>query len=124
MTVLVAGASGAIGRPLVSALAAARYEVVGMTGSEDGLSALRQIGVDGVVVNALDSEAVNAAVGQVRPDAVIEELTSLPKDYTAEAMSEAAERDRRLRLEGGQNVHDAARMAGAKRYVVQSTGFF
>src|ERR1051326_6143592 len=39
-------------------------------------------------------------------------------------MRAAAERDRKLRLEGGQNVHQAARTAGAKRYLVQSTGFF
>ena len=77
-----------------------------------------------MVVDAFDAEAVNAAIGRVRPDAVIEELTSLPKDYTPQAMRAAAERDRKLRLEGGQNVHQAARIAGAKRYLVQSTGFF
>jgi 2-alkyl-3-oxoalkanoate reductase len=124
MKVFVAGATGAIGRPLVSALVAARHEVVGMTSSERGLGVLQKCGADGVVVNALDSGAVNAAIGRVRPDAVIEELTSLPRDYTPEAMRAAAERDRKLRLEGGQNVHDAARTVGAKRYLVQSTGFF
>jgi len=76
------------------------------------------------VVNAFGSGAVRAALGRVRPDAVIEELTSLPRDYTPEAMRAAAERDRKVRLEGGQNVHNAARTAGAKRYPVQSTGFF
>lgn len=124
MKVFVAGATGAIGRPLVSALVAARHEVVGMTSSERGLSDLRQLGANGVVVDALDSGAVSAAIGRARPDAVIEELTSLPKDYTPEAMRAAAARDRRLRLEGGRNLHNAARAAGAKRYIVQSTGFF
>lgn len=76
------------------------------------------------VVNAFDSGAVNAAIGRVRPDAVIEELTSLPRDYTPEAMRAAEERDRKVRLEGGQNVYHAARTAGARRYLVQSTGFF
>lgn len=124
MKVFVAGATGAIGRPLVSALVAARHEVVGMTSSERGLSVLRKCGADGVVVDALDSGAVDAAIKRVRPHAVIEELTSLPKDYTPEAMRAAAERDHKLRLEGGQNVYSAARAAGAKRYLVQSTGFF
>src|SRR5215831_7284924 len=124
MKVFVAGATGAIGRPLVSALVAALHEVVGMTSSDRGLKVLRKYGANGVVVDALDSGAVKAAIGQVRPDAVIEELTSLPRDYTPEAMRAAAERDRKLRLEGGQNVYDAARTAGARRYVVQSTGFF
>ena len=124
MKVFVAGATGAIGRPLVSGLIAARHAVVGMTSSERGLKVLQTYGADGVVVDAFDAEAVNAAIGRVRPDAVIEELTSLPKDYTPQAMRAAAERDRKLRLEGGQNVHQAARTAGAKRYLVQSTGFF
>ena len=124
MKVFVAGATGAIGRPLVSALAAARHEVVGMTSSDRGLRVLQKYGVDGVVVNAFDSGAVNAAIGRVRPDAVIEELTSLPRDYTPEAMRAAEERDRKVRLEGGQNVYHAARTAGARRYLVQSTGFF
>jgi nucleoside-diphosphate-sugar epimerase len=124
MKVFVAGATGAIGRPLVSALVAARHEVVGMTSSERGVRVLQERGAGGVVVNALDAEAVHAAIGRVAPDAVIDELTSLPGDYTPEAMRAAAERDRRLRIEGGQNVRHAARAAGAKRYIVQSTGFF
>ena len=36
MKVLVAGATGAIGRPLVSALMAAGHEVIGMSSSENG----------------------------------------------------------------------------------------
>jgi 2-alkyl-3-oxoalkanoate reductase len=36
-------------------------------------------------------------------------------------MRAAAERDRKMRLEGGRN---AARSSGAERYIVQSTGFF
>lgn len=124
MKVFVVGATGAIGRPLVSALVTARHEVIGMTSSARGLSVLQDDGADGVIADALDSGAVNAALARVRPDAVIEELTSLPKDYTPEAMRAAAERDRRVRLEGGGNVHNAARAAGVKRYAVQSTGFF
>ncbi|HLI85578.1 MAG TPA: NAD(P)-dependent oxidoreductase [Bryobacteraceae bacterium] len=124
MKVFVAGGTGAIGRPLLSALVAAGHEVAGMTSSQRGLSVLQTCGAEGILVDAFDSEAVHAAIGRVRPDAVIEELTSLPKDYTPEAMRAAAPRDRRLRLEGGRNVHNAARAAGAKRYIVQSTGFF
>jgi hypothetical protein len=39
-------------------------------------------------------------------------------------MRAAAKRDRTLRLVGGRNVQHAARAAGAKRYIVQSPGFF
>ena len=124
MKVLVAGATGAIGRPLVSALIAARHEVIGMSSTEHGARSLRERGLEGAVANALDEEAVLTLVRKVGPDAVIDELTSLPKRYTTEEMRAAAGRDRDLRLIGGRNLQNAARAAGAKRYVVQSTGFF
>ena len=124
MKVFVAGATGAIGRPLVSALVAARHEVIGMSSTENGARSLLETGVEGKVANALDENAVLNVVKRVKPNAVIEELTSLPKRYTPEEMHAAAERDRNLRLVGGRNVQNAARAAGAKRYVVQSTGFF
>jgi nucleoside-diphosphate-sugar epimerase len=124
MKVLVAGATGAIGSPLIPALLAAGHEVVGIAGSESGLAALNQTGAEGVIANALDSHAVDAVVKQAKPEAVIDELTSLPKHYTQAEMRSAAERDRRIRLEGGRNLQSAAQTAGARKYIVQSTGFF
>src|SRR6516225_4490011 len=95
MKVFVAGASGAIGRPLVAALVAARHEVIGMTSRDSGIKALHEKGIEGVVVNAIDADAVRAAIVRFRPDAIIDELTSLPKRYTPEEMRAAAPRDRR-----------------------------
>src|SRR5262245_41804144 len=100
MKVFVAGASGAIGRPLVAALVAAKHEVIGMTSREAGINVLRENGVEGVVVNALDAEAVRAETVRIRPDAIIDELTSLPKRYTPAEMRTAAPGDRRIPLEG------------------------
>ena len=102
MKVFIAGATGAIGRPLISRLVGAGHEVVGMTSSERGLKTIKEKGAEGVVANALDAQAVQVAMNKVRPDAVIEELTSLPERYTPGEM----------------------RAAGARRYIVQSTGFF
>src|SRR5262245_3357374 len=124
MKILIAGASGAIGRPLISRLVAAGHDVVGITTSEHGLQTIKENGAKGVVANALDAQSVRLAMNEVRPDAVIDELTSLPKHYTPEEMRAAAGRDRTIRLEGGRNLYDAARATGARRYIVQSTGFF
>jgi len=124
MKIFIAGATGAIGRLLVPALLRAGHGVVGMTTSERGVQTLKELGADGIIANALDAEAVESAVKEVKPDAVIEELTSLPRHYTPEEMRAAAERDRTVRLLGGQNLYSAARAAGARRYIVQSTGFF
>jgi nucleoside-diphosphate-sugar epimerase len=122
--VFVAGANGAIGRPLVKALLAARNHVFGMATTAKGVEALRSQGAEGVVLNALDAEAVEREIARIRPDAIIDELTSLPKRYTPEDMRAAAPRDHEVRLEGGGNLHRVAVRAAVKRYVVQSTGFF
>jgi nucleoside-diphosphate-sugar epimerase len=95
-----------------------------MTSSDRGLRTLREYGADGLVADALDAPAVDGALRSVKPDAVIDELTSLPRHYTPEEMRAAAERDRRVRVEGGRNVLNAALAAGARRYLVQSTGFY
>jgi len=124
MKVFVAGATGAIGRPLIAALVAAKHEVIGITSKDAGTKALRQIGAEALVLNVLDAEAVRAETARIRPAAIIDELTSLPKRYTPEEMRLAAPRDRRIRLEGGGNLHKAAIETGVKRYIVQSTGFF
>lgn len=124
MKVLVAGATGAIGRPLIAALIAAQHEVVGMTTSSAGSQALREKGADAVIVNVLNDAVVAREVTRIRPDAIIDELTSLPKRYTSEEMRRAAPRDHEIRLEGGGNLYRVATNTGVKRYVVQSTGFF
>jgi nucleoside-diphosphate-sugar epimerase len=124
MRVFVAGATGAIGRPLISALVASRWEVIGITSTERGVQTLRDKSAEAFLADALDRNAIEAVIRKVRPEAVIDELTSLPKKYTPEEMRAAAERDRKLRLVGGRNVQDAAIAAGARRYIVQSTGFF
>ncbi len=124
MKIFLAGATGAIGRPLIARLITQGHHVTGVTSSERGLGILKEIGARGVVANALDAQAVRLVMEQVRPDAVIEELTSLPRHYTSDEMRAAAERDRQVRLEGGGNIYNAARAVGAHRYLVQSTGFF
>jgi nucleoside-diphosphate-sugar epimerase len=121
MRILIAGATGAIGRPSIRRLRANRHEVFALTRSPD---ALREIGAEAVVGDALDAAAVKAAVGRIRPDAVINELTSLPRHYTPAEMKAAAERDRKVRVEGNVNLLAALRDAGVRRYLLQSSGFW
>jgi nucleoside-diphosphate-sugar epimerase len=121
MRILIAGATGAIGRPSIRRLRANRHEVFALTRSPD---ALREIGAEAVIVDALDAAAVKAAVGRIRPDAVINELTSLPRHYTPAEMKAAAERDRKVRVEGNINLLAALRDAGVRRYLLQSSGFW
>ena len=78
MRVLIAGASGAIGRPLIRRLRANQHELFALTRLRDSAPALKDIGAEPVIADELDAAAVKAAVGRIRPDAVINELTSLP----------------------------------------------
>jgi nucleoside-diphosphate-sugar epimerase len=124
MRILIAGATGSIGKPLVRSLRANQHEVFALTRSPESAPALKEIGAEAVVANALDAVAVRAAVGQIRPDAVINELTSLPRHYTPTEMKAAAEGDRKVRVEGNMNLLAALRDAGVRRYLLQSSGFW
>jgi 2-alkyl-3-oxoalkanoate reductase len=122
MKVFVAGASGAIGQPLIAELIRAGHTVTAMTQSEAGAKRLRASGVEIAIADALDKGAVEAALRASKAEAVIDELTSIPK--TPSELSSAAARDQRLRIEGGGNLHRAAVACGVRRYVQQSSGFF
>src|SRR5947208_9792151 len=124
MRILIAGATGAIGRPSVRRLRANQHEVFALTRSPDSAPALKEIGAEAVIADALDPAAVKAAVGRIRPDAVINELTSLPRHYTPAEMKAAAERDRKVRVEGNVNLLAGMRESGVRRYVLQSSGFW
>jgi 2-alkyl-3-oxoalkanoate reductase len=122
MRVFVAGASGAIGRPLVTKLLAAGHEVTGMTRSERSAERIRGAGARAAVADVFDAGAVRDAMVEARAEAVVHQLTALPerlnfKDrdlYTA---------TNRVRTEGTRNLLAGAREAGARRFVCQSIAF-
>ena len=122
MNVFVAGASGAIGRPLIAELVRRGHTVTGMTRSDAGARALADLGAAVARVSAFDATGLEEALRRSRAEVVIDELTALPKSQSE--MAEAAPADRKLRLEGGGNLHRAARACGVRRYVQQASGFF
>jgi uncharacterized protein YbjT (DUF2867 family) len=78
MNIFVAGASGAIGRRLIPVLIRTGHMVVGMTRSATGAEAIRRAGAEAVVVDALDGDAVMAAVRRDKPVVVVHQLTAIP----------------------------------------------
>src|SRR5262249_61859371 len=103
MKVLIAGATGAIGKPLLSCLDAAGHELFALVRSAKGNGEVAAKGADEVVADALDAASVLGAGQRVKPDVIINELTALPKHYTPEEMRAAAPRDKELRVKG--NAH-------------------
>jgi len=122
MRVFVAGASGAIGQPLITELTRKGHTVTGMTRSAEAAKKLSDLGATAVQVSAFDAPAVERALRDSGAEVVIDELTSLPKDPSD--MATAAPGDRKLRLEGGGNLHRAAQASGVRRYIQQASGFF
>ena len=104
MKVLIAGASGAIGRPLIRCLRENRHTVTALVRSPESSRTVAEAGAEPVIADALDAAAVQEAVVRVRPDAVINELTALPRHYTPVEMAATAERDRTVRIEGNANL--------------------
>jgi 2-alkyl-3-oxoalkanoate reductase len=122
MKVFVAGASGVIGRPLVRQLVAAGHEVTGTTRQKERADEIRGAGAKAVVCDAYDAAAVEAAVKGAAPDVVVNQLTSLPQRYDPRKAS-FYEATNRVRREGGHNLAEAARAAGARRFITQSIAF-
>lgn len=119
MRVLVAGATGVLGRPLLGILRARGHLVTALirTASQAG-------GLDTdatVVADGLDRDAVHSAVLAARPDVVVHQMTALRG--LAGAAGEALDTTSRLRIEGTTNLILAARAAGARRMVAQSIAF-
>jgi nucleoside-diphosphate-sugar epimerase len=120
--VFVAGASGVIGRPLVRQLVAAGHDVTGTTRREERAEEIRAAGANAMVCDAFDAAALEAAVKGAAPEVVVNQLTSLPQRYNPRKAS-FYEETNRVRREGGRNLAEAARAAGARRFVTQSISF-
>jgi nucleoside-diphosphate-sugar epimerase len=119
MRVLIAGATGAIGRQLVPRLVAAGHDVVGMTRSESKRALLRELGAEPVVADALDPDQVADAVGRARPEVIVHQLTAIgaldlrhfDRDFAL---------TNRLRTEGTDYLLSAGQAIGVRRFVAQS----
>jgi nucleoside-diphosphate-sugar epimerase len=100
------------------------HSVFGLVRSAESTRMLTEMGAEGLIGDALDAASVRTAIARVRPDAVVNELTSLPRHYTPAEMKAAAERDSRVRREGNVSLLAGMRESGVRRYVLQASGFW
>ena len=77
MRILVAGATGALGRRLVPRLSAAGHQVIGTTRRATKVDTIRRLGGEPTVVDGLDGAKVREVVLSVRPDVIVHEMTDL-----------------------------------------------
>jgi nucleoside-diphosphate-sugar epimerase len=121
--IFLAGAAGVIGRRLAPLLSAAGHSVWGTTRSPDRIEFLRGLGVQPVVVDVFDAEALAKAFRDAKPDIVIHQLTDLAEIRDPAKRSAALARNARLRDEGTRNLVQAARGAPTRRLIAQSVAW-
>jgi 2-alkyl-3-oxoalkanoate reductase len=120
MRVFVAGATGAIGRPLLARLVADGHQVAASTRSPAKADALRQLGAEPVVADGLDAAAVTKALAETRPDVVVHQMTALAGKPNLRRFDRWFAATNRLRTQGTDILLGAARDADVRRVVAQS----
>lgn len=120
MRVLVAGATGAAGIPLVAILVRAGHSVVGLTHTANKTGFLRRLGAEPVVADGLDASAIYTAVLAARPEVIVHEMTALRGASDLRHFDRAFALSNRLRTEGLDHLLAAAARVGARRFIAQS----
>jgi nucleoside-diphosphate-sugar epimerase len=124
MKVLVAGATGVIGRQLVPLLVEQGHEVAALTRSAERARGLEAAGAEPVVCDVFDREALVREARRIRPEAVINELTDLPQHLNPRRLGTIYAANNRVRRDGTANLVAAAHLSGAARVVTQSAAYW
>jgi len=124
MRVLVAGATGVIGQPLIRQLRDAGHEVLGTTRSPERAGKIEAAGAIPVIVDALQIEALHRAVAEAQPEVVINQLTALPDRLDYRRPDETFGPTNELRAKAGPALAGAAAESGARRLISQSVCFY
>lgn len=122
MKVLLAGATGAIGGPLLAALSAGGHQVHAIIRNPADAGRIAAAGAATVVADVMDREALLRAVDGLGADAVMHQATAL---RTAGRTLGPDDPTLALRRAGTAHLLAAARVVGARRFVTQSliTGY-
>jgi 2-alkyl-3-oxoalkanoate reductase len=120
MKVLVIGATGAVGLPLVSQLVERGHAVVGTSRTQERAETLRRLGAEPAVLDVLDREAARRLVLESMPDVIVHQATALADGIDLKRFAETFAPTNRLRTEGTDNLIAAAHAAGVERFIAQS----
>lgn len=120
MQVFLAGGTGAVGRPALTALIAAGHQVTAVARTPDKAAQVEAAGATPVTVDLFDPAAVSAAVSGHQ--AVVNLATAVPPLLSASRAAAWATHDR-LRREACGHLVDAALAGGAERFVQESIVF-
>ena len=113
MRILVAGASGVLGRATLPHLD--RHEVVGLARAREKLQLVSDLGAEAIACDVYDYPALLEIAQRAQPQIVVNFLTDLS--------TRSEEANNRVRREGAANLVEAAEAANASRLVVESVAF-
>jgi nucleoside-diphosphate-sugar epimerase len=120
MRVLLVGASGAIGRRLITQLAEHGHQVTGTSRSAVKAGELRSLGAEPAVLDVLDAGAVRAVIAKARPDAIVYQATALAGQSFSRNMDRGFAATNELRTKGTDILLAAAAEAGVPKFIAQS----
>jgi nucleoside-diphosphate-sugar epimerase len=120
MRVLVAGATGAIGIPLVRQLVARGHQVTATTRRPERAERLRGLGATVTRMDGLDAASVGEAIARAEPDAIVHQMTALSGKPDMRHFDRWFAATNALRTTGTRNLLAAAQAAGVRRIIAQS----
>lgn len=120
MRILLAGASGAIGQTLIPLLIQQQHEVVGAFRNPAHADRVQSLGATPLILDFLDSRAVNDRIVEIKPQAVINQLTAIPARIDLRHFDRDFALTNQLRTEGTRNLTTAAVNAGVEKFIAQS----
>jgi nucleoside-diphosphate-sugar epimerase len=120
MRVFVAGATGAIGTPVVRQLIERGHQVTATTRRPDKLDRLRRLGATAVVMDGLDASSVGEAVARAEPEAIVHQMTALSGKPDMRHFDRWFAATNALRTTGTRHLLAAAQAVGVQRFVAQS----
>lgn len=115
MRVFVAGAAGAVGRPLVRQLVARGHSVFATTRSSARASELGALGATPLQLDGLDPTGAMQAVSRAEPDVIIHEMTALSATPDLRHFDRWFAETNRLRTQGAAHLIAAAQATGVRR---------
>ncbi len=120
MRVFVAGAGGAIGRPLLRQLIERGHEVVATTLTPEKRDRLRVLGAEPVLMDGLEASSVGEAVARAEPEVIVHQMTALAGVSDFKHFDDTFALTNELRTKSTDYLLAAAEAVGIQRFVAQS----
>lgn len=120
MKILVAGASGAMGRALLPLLVRAGHDVVGMVQRPRSVEVVHSLGAEPRTADALDAAAVLSCFRETKPQVAIHQLTAIPPALDMRHFDRDFALTNLLRIEGTRHLLAAAVDVGTTHFIAQS----